>query len=204
LPRHDRHAVAEFPVVALRRAIVRCYSWDEVVDIKLGAEGKSMRIKAAFAGLLAGAGLASSFASVDALACGESLFRIGKGSTYRAQTAPLPGNVLVVAASADGRALAEGLAAAGHDVRVIESADAVAQELRARDYDIVLALFSDREAVETQESGSESRATFLPVTVAAEEATVAKQMYRRYLSADDSLKQFLRTIHRALREQRAS
>jgi hypothetical protein len=163
-----------------------------------------MRIKAALMGLLAGAGLATSLVPVDALACGESLFRIGKELTHRAQTAPLPGNVLVVASDQEGRDLAERLAAAGHDVQVIESADLVAQELRAGDYDVVLALFSDRESIEMQESDSGSRAIFLPVTVEAEEAAVAEQTYPRYLSADDSFRQFLRTIHRVLKEQRAS
>ena len=163
-----------------------------------------MRIKVALAGLLAGAGLVASFLPVDALACGESLFRIGRGVTHRAQTAPLPGNVLVVAADQDGKDLAERLAMAGHDVQVIESADLAAQELRAGDYDVVLALFSDRASVETQRSDSGSSATFLPVTVQAEEAAVAKQTYSRYLSADDSFRQFLKTIHRVLREQRAS
>lgn len=163
-----------------------------------------MRITRAFAGLLTGASLATSFVSADALACGESLFRIGKELTHRAQTAPLPGNVLVVAADQEGRGLAERLAAAGHEVQVIESPDLVAQELRAGTYDIVLALFSDRETVEAQESDAGSRATFLPVTVEAEEEAVAEQTYARYLSADDSFRQFLRTIHRVLKEQRAS
>lgn len=157
-----------------------------------------MRITATLAGLLI------VFVSADTLACGESLFRIGKGSTYRAPTAPLPGNVLVVAADQEGKALAERLATAGHDVRVIESAALVAQELRAGDYDIVLALFSDREAVETQGLDSASLATFLPVTVEAEEAAVAEQTYPRYLSADDSFNRFLKTIHQVLKEQRAS
>ena len=163
-----------------------------------------MRIQSALAGLLAGIGLASSFVSSDALACGESLFRIGKHLTHRAQTAPLPGNVLVVADNQDGKGLAERLASAGHAVRVVESADFVARELRAGSYDVVLALYSDRESVETERSDSRSRATFLPVTVGADEAAAAKQSYARYLAAEDSFRQFLRTIHRVLKEQRVS
>ncbi len=163
-----------------------------------------MRIRTALTGLLTGTILASSLFSSEVLACGESLFRIGKELTHRAQTAPLPGNVLLVAADQDGKDLAGRLAAAGHDVRVIETADSIAQELRAAEYDVVLALYSERDAVESQASGSPSRATFLPVTVAAEEAAAAKRVYPRYLSADDSFGRFLRTIHRVLKEQRAS
>ncbi|MBT8098165.1 MAG: hypothetical protein KJO82_00375, partial [Gammaproteobacteria bacterium] len=33
----------------------------------------------------------------NAIACGESLFRVGKGVAFREYTAPLPGSILVVA-----------------------------------------------------------------------------------------------------------
>jgi len=163
-----------------------------------------MRIKSALMGLLIGAGLATSLAPYDALACGESLFRIGKGVTHRAQVAPLPGNVLVVAAGQEGHDLAEVLAAAGHDVQVIDGTALLAQELRTGDYDVVLALFSDRESVEAQVSASGSRAVFLPVTLDDDEAAVAEQAYRRHLSGDGNLGHFLKTIHRVLKEQLAS
>ena len=84
------------------------------------------------------------FASFDAHACGESLFRVGRGVAYRAQTAPLPGNVLVVAPSAESKELAERLSAAGHSVHVVDTPEQVAQEIRSGKYDVVLASYNDR------------------------------------------------------------
>ncbi|MBT8096843.1 MAG: hypothetical protein KJO19_07375, partial [Woeseia sp.] len=45
----------------------------------------------------------------NVLACGESLFRVGKGVAFREYTAPLPGSILVVANSASELALVERL-----------------------------------------------------------------------------------------------
>src|SRR5688572_15522701 len=111
------------------------------------------------------AGVVVSFAllSSDANACGESLFRVGKGVAYRAQTAPLPGNVLLVAPNADARALAERLAAAGHRVRVVETADLIADELRDNQIDVVLASFNDRELVAAQTANAAAPPAYIPV-----------------------------------------
>jgi hypothetical protein len=53
-----------------------------------------MMRKAALTALIA---CSATFFSVDVLGCGESLFRVGKGLTYRDYTAPFPGNILIVA-----------------------------------------------------------------------------------------------------------
>jgi hypothetical protein len=44
--------------------------------------------------------------AVDALACGDSLYRVGKGVSYRVYTAPLPGSVLVYGQSVTPQATA--------------------------------------------------------------------------------------------------
>ena len=54
----------------------------------------------------------------NALACGESLFRVGKGVAFRQYTAPLPGTILVVARTESELQLVQQLVAAGHDVHV--------------------------------------------------------------------------------------
>jgi ABC-type amino acid transport substrate-binding protein len=143
----------------------------------------------------------SSLVALNAQACGESLFRVGKGVAYRAQTAPLPGNVLVVSPDTG---LADRLAAAGHHIKVVTSPDKIAQELRTGKYDVVLASFNDREIVAKQMAGSAQAATYVPVTTESGQKAEAAQEYARYLSDDDDFTQFLRVIHRTLKASRAS
>jgi hypothetical protein len=159
-----------------------------------------MRIAAAIA-LTMGAA-ASALASFSAHACGESLFRVGKSVAYRAQTAPLPGNVLVVAPDTG---LADRLSAAGHHVRVIATPDLIAGELQSGEYDVVLASFNDREIVTAQlAEGETSAPTYVPVTTESGQKALAAHSYARYLSDDDSFTQFLRVIHRTLKRVSAS
>jgi ABC-type amino acid transport substrate-binding protein len=158
-----------------------------------------MRVPAAIA-LAIGAAI-SSLASSNVQACGESLFRVGKGVAYRAQTAPLPGYVLVVSPDSE---LADRLAAAGHRIKVVAYADQIAQELRNGQYDVVLASFNDRELVAAQLSEAPSAPAYVPVTTEVDQKDLASQSYERYLSDDDDFTQFLRVIHRTLKASRAS
>jgi CheY-like chemotaxis protein len=139
------------------------------------------------------------FASFDAHACGESLFRVGRGVAYRAQTAPLPGNVLVVAPSAESKELAERLSAAGHKVRVVDSPEQVAQEIRSGKYDVVLASYNDRGLIETDSAGVAKAPAYIPVTTEDSQKDLAAKAYPRYLSVDDDFVQYLRVIHRTLK-----
>jgi len=141
-----------------------------------------------------------SLVALNAEACGESLFRVGKGVAYRAQTAPLPGNVLVVSPDSG---LADRLAAAGHHVKVVASAEKIAQELKTSKYDVVLASFNDREIVAAQMAGTSSATTYVPVTTEKAQKAEAAHEYARYLSDDDDFTQFLRVIHRTLKASRA-
>jgi hypothetical protein len=158
-----------------------------------------MRMSVAIA-FTVGAAL-SSVVSVNAQACGESLFRVGKGVAYRALTAPLPGNVLVVSSDTG---LADRLAAAGHHVTVVSNTDAIAQELHTQTYDVVLASFNDRKVVAAQMAAVPSTATYVPVTTESGQKAEAAHSYKRYLSDDDGFTQFLRVIHRTLKASRAS
>jgi hypothetical protein len=153
-----------------------------------------MRISMAVA-LTVGAAL-SSLVSLNAQACGESLFRVGKGVAYRAQTAPLPGNVLVVSPDTG---LADRLAAAGHHIKVVTSPEKIAQELRTGKYDVVLASFNDRDVVEAQIAAAAKAPAYVPVTTEAGQKAEAAHSFERYLSDDDDFTQFLRVIHRTLK-----
>jgi hypothetical protein len=152
--------------------------------------------------LTVGAVASLSLTSFDAQACGESLFRVGRGAAYRAQTAPLPGNVLLVAPSAEAKALADRLAAAGHRVHVVETAELISDELQKEKFDVVLASYNDRELVAAETNGA--TAAYVPVATEAGQKELAAQSYERYLSADDDFTQFLRVIHRTLKASHAS
>ena len=138
--------------------------------------------------------------SVDALACGESLFRVGKGLTYREYTAPFPGAILVVARTEGELAMVDRLIAAGHKVDVVSDPEDIAERLENGHYDIVMSLYSEAEVVETQVAGN--NASYLPVAKdGTPEESLVKTTYKRSLSTDDSVKTFLKTIHRTLKDK---
>lgn len=148
--------------------------------------------------LAALAGCAFALTAGSAAACGESLFRIGKGVNFREYTAPLPGNIVVVANTEAELAMVARLAAAGHDMHIVSSPDLIGEELQKHDFDIVLAYFGQRAMVESQISGSS--VAFLPVALeGTEEEDLARLQYERSLSSEDSVKHFLKTIHKTLK-----
>lgn len=144
------------------------------------------------------AGCLISLPASNASACDESLFRVGKGVNFRQYTAPLPGSILVVARTDAELAMVDDLASAGHDIHVVSQADQIGDELRKHDIDIVLAYFSQRDQVLAQTATAS--VTYLPVTMeGSEEEFEARRQYEHSLSSEDSLKTFLKTIHRTLK-----
>lgn len=133
-------------------------------------------------------------------ACGESLFRVGKGVAFREYSAPLPGSILVVANTEAEMALVDRLAAAGHDIHIVSSPDEIGAELKNHHIDVVLAYFSQREDIESQTTSV--AVSYIPV---AQDGTLevaqAGELYDLSLSTDDSVKTFLRTIHKSLKTQ---
>ena len=142
--------------------------------------------------------------SLDVIACGESLHRIGKGIAYRVYTAPLPGSVLVYGQSEGVKELAAALARSGHGVRLVASEAELESEVATGDYDVVIASYSEREAIESGSSKlTASSATFLPVASNREEEKLAKQSYDRVMLAQkDEIKHFLKAIHITLKSKR--
>lgn len=141
--------------------------------------------------------------SMDAVACGDSLYRVGKGVSYRVYTAPLPGSVLVYGQSEGAKQLAEALAQSGHGVRFVENESDLNSELSSGDYDVVIAPFSERGAVKASEDASGgSKTTFLPVALTKDEAQVANESYSKVMVADqDEIKHYLKAIHKTLKSK---
>ena len=147
--------------------------------------------------MLAGCVLALTSASV--YACGESLFRVGKGVSFREYTAPLPGSILVVATTESELALVERLAAAGHAIYVVSDPSEIGTEIQNKKIDIVLAHFHQRDAVESHDLDA---TTFIPVAQnGTAEVGEASELYQRSLTNEDSVLKFLKTIHKTLKAQ---
>ena len=137
-------------------------------------------------------------ASAYAFACGDSLYRVGKGVSYRTYSAPLPGNLLVYGTTEGARALAEELARSGHGVQIVGSAQELSSELEKGGYDVVIAPFSERGAIEQRANSSD--ASFLPIAMTDEEERLARQSYERVMVPEKhELKHYLKEIHRVLR-----
>jgi hypothetical protein len=131
-------------------------------------------------------------------ACGESLFRVGKGVSFREYTAPLPGSILVVATTEAELAMVERLAVAGHDIHVVSDPSEIGEELKKHQIDVVLAYFSQRNEIESQTASL--GVSYIPVAIDGSlEISKARELYNRSLSNEDSVKKFLKTIHKTLK-----
>ena len=141
------------------------------------------------------------FLSAEAIACGDSLYRVGKGIAYRVYTAPLPGSVLVYGHSEGAKLLAEALAKSGHGVRYVENESELTSELSSGDYDVVIAAYSERNAVEGSAGASAvTKTTYLPVALSIDEAEVANKSYSNVMLAErDEIKHYLKAIHKTLK-----
>ena len=147
--------------------------------------------------------LISAVISFNALACGDSLYRVGKGISYRVYTAPLPGSVLVYGQSESAQQLAEALAKSGHGVRFVSNEQELESELQSGGYDVVIASYSEREAVEaTKSRATASETTYLPVALDSQEESLARVDYDRVMVAEqDEIKHYLKAIHKTLKSK---
>ena len=148
-------------------------------------------------------GLAALLLSVDAMACSDTLYRVGKDVTYRVYTAPLPGSVLVYGHSEGARQLAQALAQSGHGVRFVENESQLTLELATRNYDVVIAPLGDSSAVEASTSASgNDKTVYLPIALNRDEAEIASQTYSKVMVADQhEIKHYLKAIHKALKSK---
>jgi len=141
--------------------------------------------------------------SFEAVACGDSLYRVGKGVSYRIYTAPLPGSVLVYGQSEGAKQLAEALAQSGHGVRLVDNESDLSTELETGNYDVVIAPYSDHAAVESNAGASGTvNTTYLPVALNGDEEEIANQSYSKVMVADkDEIKHYLKAIHKTLKSK---
>ena len=146
--------------------------------------------------------IATSLLGTSAHACGDSLYRVGKGVLYRVYTAPLPGSVLVYGEGAAAEQLAQELARSGHGVRLVSTGDELQSEVVSGTYDVVIAAYSHQSTVESTVSLAANAPTFLPVALdPAEKAEAGKEYKRVMLAETDEIKHYLKAIHQTLKQR---
>jgi hypothetical protein len=146
--------------------------------------------------------LLAGFFTFNAYACGDSLYRVGKGVSYRIYTAPLPGSVLVYGQSESAKQLADALAQSGHGVRLVDNEMDLNAELETGNYDVVIAPYSDHTTVESNSEVTESATTYLPVALNDEEEVLASETYSKVMVANqDEIKHYLKAIHKTLKSK---
>lgn len=140
--------------------------------------------------------------STDSPACGESLFRIGKGVHFRAYSAPIPGTILVYARTDDELEVAKLLKQAGHEVDVVENKDDLAVELTQHDFNVIVAPASERIAVESGTSNLAAPPDWLPVFAPdAQDSLSVRADYGKGVSSDDDIRKYLKAIHKSLKSR---
>ena len=144
----------------------------------------------------------SAFAPSIAVACGDSLYRVGKGVSYRVYTAPLPGSVLVYGHGEGAEQLAQQLALSGHGVRLVSNNEELQAEIGSGAYDVVIAAYSEKAAVLPGTSAAADAPTFLPVALTKDEEEQARTEHERVMLAEkDEIKHYLKAIHQTLKQR---
>ena len=135
----------------------------------------------------------------DAYACGESLYRVGKGVAYREYTAPLPGNLLVYSAAGNIENLAAELGRAGHQVTVAKSMDDLALLANREEFQVVIGPFSEYENFQSISVLSE--APYLPIAIEGVDERDAKKQFKYVMvPSKHEIKHYLKTIHKMLKK----
>lgn len=146
--------------------------------------------------------LAATLIGSTAFACGDSLYRVGKGVSYRVYTAPLPGSVLVYGEGEGPELLAQELARSGHGVRLVKNDEELRAELGSGAYDVVIAAYADRLSVELSAVAASGAPTFLPVALTEDEEKQARNKHKRVMLAEkDEIKHYLKAIHQTLKQR---
>lgn len=146
--------------------------------------------------------LATTLIAGNVLACGDSLYRVGKGVSYRVYTAPLPGSVLVYGHGEGAEQLAQQLALSGHGVRFVSNDEELQSEIGSGAYDVVIAAYTDHSAIESTTSATANAPTFIPVALDSDQEAEALEEYERVMLAEkDEIKHYLKAIHQTLKQR---
>lgn len=136
--------------------------------------------------------------SAESLACGESLYRVGKGVAYREYTAPLPGNLLVYSPTGNIESLADELGRAGHTVAIAKTVSDLVLLAERNEYQVVIGPYHQYEDFDSISVLSE--ATYLPIAVEGIDEDEAKTKFEYVMvPSKHEIKHYLKAIHKVLK-----
>ena len=136
--------------------------------------------------------------SMNALACGETLFRIGQGMRYGPHAAPVPAAVLLYTrAGSDEASLRKGLEKAGHKVTVMSAGESFVQSSGARPYDVVIGDLAAIDAATKSIGDATAKPTFVPVVSSSTESELGDR-YSWWVREGASLSKYLNAINKIM------
>jgi hypothetical protein len=143
-----------------------------------------------------------SLASVDALACGETLFRLGQGTRYDNYAAPFPAVVLFYsrpggATAGNEKALRRGLEKAGHKVTVMSAGESLPQASAAQPYDVVIADLAAIDGIAESIHGAAAKPAFVAVVGSSSQSDPGDR-YRWWVREGATLGRYLNAINKAM------
>lgn len=138
-------------------------------------------------------------AQPPARACGEGLFNLGQGLRYQGYLAPRPATLLVYdrerAPDAGRIAVYRGLVRAGHRLTIAHDPDELAQAMRERRYDVVIAGYDNVDMVAAATASAASAPKLLPVVARNQRNTpTLRSRFGLFLLDGASLGQHLKSI----------
>lgn len=141
-------------------------------------------------------------ASIDALACGETLFRVGQGTRYDNYSAPYPAVVLLHsrpggATAGSEKALSRGLERAGHKVTVMSAGESLPPAAGARPYDVVIADLAAIDGVAQSLGAAAAKPAFVPVLASSDPGEPGDR-YRAWVREGASLGKYLHAINKVM------
>lgn len=145
------------------------------------------------------AALTMTVVTVDAQACGESMFHVGQASRYHGFITRQLATILVFhpGSAASQKELYRGLQQAGHKVTVVNDVDALNQALGARQYDVIIANSGDMEAITAHIIKSAREPAFLAVfSRDAGNETQLRERFPRYVHDGDDVNEYLKSIEK--------
>ncbi|MFO1505729.1 MAG: hypothetical protein U1F23_01405 [Lysobacterales bacterium] len=150
----------------------------------------------------------STFAAGSAFACGEVMSRMGSALRYQSFVTRHPARILIYTSgnAADpsiakaSERLRASLEKAGHHVTLADSPAALARDLGARPYDIIITGGANVAAVATTLASASSRPALIPVLDPGQEAAL-KAAYPLAVNADANLNRYLKAIETSMRSR---
>ena len=144
--------------------------------------------------------------TVDAQACGESMFHTGTAMRYHAFITRQPADILVYhpgLPDAQQKQLYSGLEKAGHKITVITDATALAQALATKRYDVIIASAHDMPVISLDIDKSAPAPALLAVVGSGTSEQPSHDRFAHKLRENDGLNQYLKSIEQTMQARGA-